>query len=46
MLIGHCWRKKDEVISELLLWEPKRGARKRERLATTYIDQLRNDILV
>ena len=27
--IGHCWRRKDEVISELLLWEPKHGARKR-----------------
>ena len=41
--IGHCWRKKDEVISELLLWEPKHGARKRGRPATTYVDQLRND---
>ena len=41
--IGHCWRKKDEVISDLLLWEPKHGARKRGRPATTYVDQLRND---
>ena len=41
--IGHCWRRKDEVISELLLWEPKHGARKRGRPAATYIDQLRND---
>ena len=41
--IGYCWRRKDEVISELLLWEPKRGARKRGRPATIYIDQLRND---
>ena len=41
--IGHCWRKKDEVISELLLWEPKHGARKRGRPATTYVNQLRND---
>ena len=41
--IGDCWRRKDEVISEQLLWEPKRGARKRGRPATTYIDQLRND---
>ena len=37
------WRKKDEVISDLLLWEPKHGARKRGRPATTYVDQLRND---
>ena len=28
--------------SELLLWEPKHGARKRGRPATTYVDQLRN----
>ena len=42
--IGHFWRKKDEVISELLLlWEPKHGARKRGRPVTTYVDQLRND---
>ena len=41
--IGHCWRKKDEVISDLLLWEPKHSARKRGRPATTYVDQLRND---
>ena len=41
--IGHCWRKKDEVISDLLLWEPKHGARKRGRPALTYVDQLRND---
>ena len=37
------WREKDEVISHLLLWEPKHGARKRGRPATTYVNQLRND---
>ena len=31
------------MISDLLLWEPKHGARKRGRLATTYVDQLQND---
>ena len=41
--IGQCWRKKDEVISDLLLWEPNHGARKSGRPATTYVDQLRND---
>ena len=35
--------KKDEVISDLLLWEPKHGARKRGRPALTYVDQLQND---
>ena len=41
--IGHCWRKKDEVISDPLLWEPMHNTRKRGRPATTYVDQLRND---
>ena len=41
--IGHCWRKKDEVISELLLWEPKQSTRKRGRPVLTYVDQLPND---
>ena len=41
--VGHCWGKKDEVISEQLLWEPKHGARKRGRPARTYVNQLRND---
>ena len=41
--IGHSWRRKDEVISEILLWEPKHGTRKRGRPTTTYVDQLRND---
>ena len=35
--------KKDEVISELLLWEPKQSTRKRGRPVLTYVDQLRND---
>lgn len=35
--IGHCWRRKEEVISELLLWEPKHCARKRGRPATTLL---------
>ena len=28
---------------DLLLWEPKHGARKRGRPALTYVDQLQND---
>ena len=31
------------MISDLLLWEPKHGARKRGKPATTYVDQLLND---
>ena len=41
--IGHYWRKNDEVIGDLLLWETKHSARKRARPAATYVDQLRND---
>ena len=41
--IGHSWRRKEELISKVLLWEPKLGKRKRGRPATTYVDQLRND---
>ena len=29
--VGHCWGKKDEVISEQLLWEPKHGAREEDQ---------------
>ena len=41
--IGHSWRRKQELISGVFLWEPKHGRRKRGRPATTYIDQLRKD---
>ena len=41
--IGHMWRKKEELVCQLLMWEPKRGTRKRGRPAVTYVDQLRND---
>ena len=37
--IGHCRRRKE---SELLLWEPKHGARKRASPATIHVDQLEN----
>ena len=41
--IGHSWRRKNELISKLLLWEPKQGSRKVGRPSMTYVDQLRND---
>ena len=41
--IGHMWRRKDELVCKLLMWEPKQGRRKRGRPAMTYIDQLMND---
>ena len=41
----HCWRSKDELISDLLLWTPAYGQAKRAgRPAQTYIQQLCEDM--
>ena len=40
---GHCWRSKDEVISEVLLWNSSHGLAKAGRPAGTYIQQPRED---
>ena len=40
---GHCWRSKDEVISDVLLWTPTYGRAKAGRPARTYIQQLCED---
>ena len=37
---GHCWRSKDELISNILLWTPSHGRAKAGRLARIYIQQL------
>ena len=37
----HLWRRKEEIVSQMLLWEPKQGARNQGRPALTYVDQLR-----
>ena len=34
---GHCWRSRDELISDVLLWTPSHGRAKAERPARTYI---------
>ena len=34
---GHCWRCRDEVISDVLLWTPSHGRAKAGRPARTYI---------
>ena len=36
----HCWRSKDELISDVLLWTPIYGRAKAGRPARTYIRQL------
>ena len=40
---GHCWRSKDELISDLLLWTPAYGQAKAGRPARTYIQHLCED---
>ena len=40
---GHCWRSKDELISDVLLWTPAYGQAKTGRPARTYIQQLCED---
>ena len=40
---GHCWRSRDELISDVLLWTPTDGRAKAGRPARTYIQQLCED---
>ena len=42
-LAGHCWKSKDELISDVLLWTPAYGQSKAGRPARTYIQQLCED---
>ena len=37
---GHCWRSRDELISDILLWTPSQGWAKARQPARTYIQQL------
>ena len=38
--VGHCWRSRDELIHDILLWIPSHGRAKAGRPACTYIQQL------
>ena len=38
---GHCWRSKDELISDVLLWTPTYGRAKAGRSARTYSNYVR-----
>ena len=40
---GHCWRSKDEIVSDVVLWTPAYGQSKAGRPARTYIQQLCDD---
>ena len=37
---GHCWRSRDDLIRDVLLWTPTHGRAKAGRPARTYIQQL------
>ena len=37
---GYCWRRRDELISDVLLWTPSHWGAKAGRPARTYIQQL------
>ena len=41
---GHCWRSKDELISDVLLWTPAYGRAKAGWPVRTYIQQLCEDM--
>ena len=38
--VGHCWRSREELISDILLWTPSHARAKAGRLVRTYIQQL------
>ena len=41
---GHCWRSRDELIRDVLLWIPSHGQAKAGQPARTYIHQLCEDM--
>ena len=40
---GHCWRSKQELASDVLLWQPSHGRQAPGRPKKTYVDQLTDD---
>ena len=43
MFSGHCWRSENEVVSDLVLWEPKHCNRSVGGQARTFVDMLEAD---
>ena len=41
---GDCFRSKDEIVGNILLWKPKYGRRLDGRPLKTYMDRLINDV--
>ena len=44
MFSEHCWRGKNEVVGDLILWEPKQGKRSVGGQARTFVNLLEADI--
>ena len=42
--VGHCWRSRDELISDVLLWTPSHGRAKAGHSSRTYVQQLCADM--
>ena len=42
-LAGHSWGSKNELVSDVLLWNPPHGKRGVGGLEKTYVDQLADD---
>ena len=40
---GHCWRSKEELAGDVLLWDPPHGRRTQGRPKMTFINQLMDD---
>ena len=41
--IGHVWRREEETLHKLLLWDPSHGRRSRGRPKKTFVDQICED---
>ena len=41
---GHCWKSRDNLISDVLLWTPSHSRSKAGRPARTYVEQLCEDM--
>ena len=40
---GHCLRREDEVVSDVVVWQPTYGTRRRGRPPDSYIKNLERD---
>ena len=41
---GHCYRREEEIMSKVILWNPYHGKTKVGRPHNNFLDQLKNDV--